>query len=240
MQQRSASHSSLHNSYRAHDRPFNYSNPRPPRQRRPLRSVNENATLLRCPGPLESMLKTTTETGDLGFFSIKAQVAPATYHQPPRPRPNLGDAGLLSRSRSRGYDDNYLQENYPRFRPYRDTTSEIISLYGSENPPHYAHSDSPGFEDGPRSYSVTTCSSKQIPSQKSSGTLESQSSGSGMQRPRSPFPYPTRLKRPGIRPASPALGENGSIDYTKMIELDRTSQVRLGSLIHEFLLVGEG
>ena len=46
-----------------------------------------------------------------------------------------------------------------------------------------------------------------------------------MQRPRSPFPYPTRLKRPGVRPASPALTENGSVDYSRMVEIDRVSHV---------------
>ncbi|KAF7546355.1 hypothetical protein G7046_g9324 [Stylonectria norvegica] len=194
--QRSASHGSLHSTYRSHGphgRSNNYTLPRPPSQRRPLRSVKENSNLLRSPGPLESMLKTTTETGDIGIFSIRPAPPSVTYHYPPRPRPHFGDASLLKRPHSRGTDDGYFHDDRKRLPSYRDTTSEIISL------------------------------SRKIPSHKSSCTLQSQSSVGGLQRPRSPFPYPTRLKRPGVRPASPAVTENGGVDYSKMVELDRVS-----------------
>lgn len=227
---RSGSNSSLHHAYKAHAR-HAPSGPgaQPLAQRRPLRSVNENSALLRSPGPLGSMLKTATETGDIGLFSIKGAVSPATYHQPPRHRPNLGDAGLLPPPRSKLHElheDRYSPEHHKRLRSYRDTTSEIISLYGSDNRQYWLRSPSPALDDGQRSFSLTTCSSRQMSSQKSSGTLQSHSSGGGgLQRPRSPFPYPTRLKRPGVRPASPALAENGGIDYTRMVELDRVSQV---------------
>lgn len=226
--QRSASNSSLHNAYKAQSRLVSSTaSARPSSQRRPLRSVHENSSILRCPGPLESMLKTTTETGDIGVFSIKAGASPATYHQPPRHRPYLGDASLLPPPRPRLYEDNHSPDEHRRLRSYRDTTSEIISLYGSDNQQYWMRSASPTLDDGHRSYSLTTCSSsRQIPSQKSSGTLQSHSSGSGLQRPRSPFPYPTRLKRPGVRPSSPALAENGGLDYSRMVELDRVSQVR--------------
>ncbi|KAK1250314.1 hypothetical protein MKX08_010317 [Trichoderma sp. CBMAI-0020] len=206
---------------------INYTNPRPPAQRHPLRRVNENPALLRSPGPLESMLKTTTETGDIGIFSIRPNSSSAPFDRPHRPRSHPRDVDLLLPARSSGYDDNYYyhSDDHKRLRPYRDTTSEIISLYGSESQHTVLSSVSPAsLEDDPRSYSMTTTSSKRIPSQKSTGTLQSQSSGSGFQRPRSPFPYPTRLKRPGVRPASPALRENGDIDYSRMVELERFSQ----------------
>ncbi|KAK3498602.1 hypothetical protein B0T13DRAFT_503044 [Neurospora crassa] len=51
-----------------------------------------------------------------------------------------------------------------------------------------------------------------------------QASGPALQRPRSPFPYPTRLKRPGVRPSSPAVTESGVVDYSRMVEIDRASQ----------------
>lgn len=232
--QRSASHSSLHSAYSRHGgRPGNYSLPisRPPSQRRPLRSLNETASILRSPGPLESMLKTTTETGDIGIFSISPHPSlppqPATYHQPSRPRPHLRDANLLPPPRSRmAYNDGYYHDDRRRLpSSYRDTTSEIISLYASDTQPSYTRSFSPSLEEGRRSYSMTTCSSRHMAPQKSSGTLQSHSSGSGLQRPRSPFPYPTRLKRPGVRPSSPAVTENGGIDYSRMVELDRVSHV---------------
>lgn len=224
--QRPASQNSHYSSHRSHVKPGNHAHSRPPsHQRRPLRSVNENSTLLRSPGPLESMLKTTTETGDIGIFSIKATPPSVTYHHPPRPRPSFGDAGLLARPHSRGLDDNFVHDDRKALPSYRDTTSEIISLYGSSTQPSNSRSFSPSLDDGRRSYSLTTCSSRQLPSQKSSCTLQSFSSSGGLQRPRSPYPYPTRLKRPGFRPASPAMTDNGGVDYSKMVELDRVSYV---------------
>lgn len=235
VRQRSASNSSLHSSYSRHGaRHGNFSLPlhRPPSHRRPLHSLNETASLLRSPGPLESMLKTTTETGDIGIFSIGPVPSPApppppaTYHQPPRPRPHIRDVSLLPPSRSRlAYEDCYFQDDRRRLPSYRNTTSEIISLYGSDTQPSYSRSLSPSLDDGRRSYSLTTCSSRNMLSQRSSGTLQSQASSAGLQRPRSPFPYPTRLKRPGVRPSSPAMMENGGIDYSRMVELDRVSYV---------------
>ncbi|KAL7950773.1 hypothetical protein V8C42DRAFT_359630 [Trichoderma barbatum] len=227
LRQRSASHSSLRSQYRYQTRMINYTNPRPPAQRHPLRSVNENVALLRSPGPLESMLKTTTETGDIGIFSIGQNSSSASFARPKRSRSHPREANPPLPARSSGYDENYYchPDGHKRLRSYRDTTSEIISLYGSESQKTLLSSVSPmSIDDDPRSYSMTTTSSKRIPSQKSTGTLQSQSSGSGFQRPRSPFPYPTRLKRPGVRPASPALRENGDIDYSRMVELDRFSQ----------------
>ncbi|KAH7023261.1 hypothetical protein EDB80DRAFT_35469 [Ilyonectria destructans] len=222
--QRPASQNSHYSSHRSHVKPGHHAHSRPPsHQRRPLRSVNENSTLLRSPGPLESMLKTTTETGDIGIFSIKATPPSVTYHHPPRPRPSFGDAGLLTRPHSRGLDDNFVHDDRKALPSYRDTASEIISLYGSSTQPSNSRSFSPSLDDGRRSYSLTTCSSRQLPSQKSSCTLQSFSSSGGLQRPRSPYPYPTRLKRPGFRPASPAMTDNGGVDYSKMVELDRVS-----------------
>ncbi|PHH91144.1 hypothetical protein CDD83_1521 [Cordyceps sp. RAO-2017] len=231
--QRSASHGSIHTVHRdiyhqAHTRHVTGSSTvRPSSQRRPLRSVNENSTLLRSPGPLQSMLKTTTETGDIGIFSIKAGTSSSAYRQPLRSRPHFGDSvGLSPLHSARLRDENRGHDEQRHLRSYRDTTSEIISLYGSDNQQYWLRSASPAQDDAHQSYSLTASSSGRIPSQQSSGTLQSQSSGGhgGLQRPRSPFPYPTRLKRPGVRPASPALAENGGIDYSRMVELDRVSQ----------------
>ncbi|KAL6868509.1 hypothetical protein J3F83DRAFT_698033 [Trichoderma novae-zelandiae] len=227
LRQRSASHSSLRSQYQYQSRMINYTNPRPSGHRHPLRSVNEHAALLRSPGPLESMLKTTTETGDIGIFSIRPNSS-TNFGRPTRARSHPREANLPFSTRPSGYDENHYchPDDHKRVRSYRDTTSEIISLYGSESQQTLLSSVSPtSLEDDPRSYSMTTTtSSKRIPSQKSTGTLQSQSSGGGYQRPRSPFPYPTRLKRPGVRPASPALRENGDVDYSRMVELDRFSQ----------------
>ena len=222
---RSASLGSLHHTFRAHDLTPNVYNSLPT-PRRPLRPINDNVHLLRSPGPLESMLKTTTETGDIGLFTIRPSIPPATYHPAPRSRPGICDAQLLHASRSKLLQNEPIRNDRQRLPShYRDTTSEILSLYGSDSQPSYSRSLSSSHDDGWRSYSLNTSNSRHISHQKSSATLPHQSSLASLQRPRSPFPYPTRLKRSGIRPASPALMENGCVDYTKMVELDRVSYV---------------
>ncbi|KAM5377006.1 hypothetical protein ACJZ2D_005208 [Fusarium nematophilum] len=221
--QRSASQTSLLSTYRAHEKQSTFSMPRPPsRQRLPYQSLNETSALLRSPGPLESMLKTTTETGDIGIFSIKPPVPSVTFHHPPRPRPDIRGHMRPPRSCFRSTEDGPVHDDRKSLPSYRDTTSEIISLYGSSTQ-SYSRSFSPSLDDGQRSYSLTTCSSRRIPSRKSSGTLQSLPSNGGLQRPRSPFPYPTRLKRPGVRPTSPAMTENGVVDYSRMVEIDRAT-----------------
>ena len=223
---RSASHASLYHAPKiAPSRRSTLSN------FKPTASRIDPASLLRSPGPLESMLKTTTETGDIGVFSIKPTVPPATFHHAPRSRPQFGDASLLQASRSKIQQDGYYNEVHKRDGSHRDTTSEILSLYGgSESQPSWSASISPRTNDGRRSQSTTTCSTRRIPSQKSLATVQSQCSAGFGQRSRSPYPYPTRLKRPGIRPSSPALTDNGNVDYTRMVELERTSQVRQSTL----------
>lgn len=227
---KTGSNGSLHSTYTSYGShlPPSATVPRgqiPPR-RRALRNVSQNSILPPSPGPLAGMLKTTTETGDIRIFSIPPSVTPASYHQFPRSRTDVLDGTTPPRYTPKKSDNFYCAEDHRPFRSYRDTTSEIISLYGYDNQAFYMTPGSPILDDNShRSYSITTSSSRQLPSQKSSGTLQSHSSGGGLQRPRSPFPYPTRLKRPGARPASPALAENGCIDYTRMVELDRVSQV---------------
>jgi hypothetical protein len=223
-EQRSPSQGSLHSTYQAPSRSTALSQQARPTKRGPLRSIDDNVTFLRSPGPLESMLKTTTETGDIGLFSIKPAVSPATYHQPARSRPSPGDPQILTATRLRLGNFDYVNDDRRRLpSSYRDTTSEIISLYRADTQPH-SISLFP-IEDGHRTYSLTMSSSRHIPSHKSTCTLHSQSSGAGLHRPRSPFPYRTRLKRPGVRPASPALTDSELIDYARVIELNRASQV---------------
>ena len=197
----------------------------------PLRNVSQNSTLLQSPGPLESMLKTTTETGDIRVFSIQSQAGSPRYHHLSRSRSETETSDVAfapARCYQMSEPRYYRDEQKRALRSYRDTTSEIISLYGYDQQPFHLRPGSPMVDDNsPRSYSITTCSSRHLPSQKSSGTLQSQSSGSGsgLHRSRSPFPYPTRLKRPGVTSASPALAQNGCVDYSKMIEFDQVSQV---------------
>ncbi|KAI0404236.1 hypothetical protein F4802DRAFT_607652 [Xylaria palmicola] len=217
---RSASHGTLRSSYSSHGGPGAGPSVYRPLHK-PLRSVNENSVLLHSPGALESMLKTTTETGDIGIFTIRP-IPPS----PLVPRDTLSDVGR-PRPRPRPSVDNLSRHNVAgRPSSHRDAMSEVFSLYGSDSLKSGTSTHSPNSTDdqGQRSYSMTTCGSRHLSHHRSTNTLQSQASGgSQLQRPRSPFPYPTRLKRPGVRPASPAITENGRVDYSRMVEINRVS-----------------
>lgn len=190
--------------------------------------MNENSVLLHSPGALESMLKTTTETGDIGIFTIRP-VPPS----PLAPRDKISEVGHPHPRPRRSVDNLYRQDQQMRPPSHRDATSEVFSVYGSDSLKSGTSTLSPNSTEDPgqRSYSMTTCGSRHLSHHRSTNTLQSQASGgSNLQRPRSPFPYPTRLKRPGVRPASPAVTENGQIDYSRMVEIDRVSYV--GTLIY--------
>ncbi|KAI1660038.1 hypothetical protein F4813DRAFT_401039 [Daldinia decipiens] len=212
----SSSHGTLYSSY-SHGRSTHGPSPVRPLHK-PLRSVNENSVLLPSPGALESMLKTTTETGDIGIFSIKPV--------PPLPQ-RRGTFSKISQQRPspRPSVEELQRRNNGKIPLCRDTASEIISMHDSESHKSTTSTLTPTCSEdiGLRSYSMTTCGSRHLSHHKSTTTLQSQASGGLLQRPRSPFPYPTRLKRPGVRPASPALTENGRVDYSRMVEIDRAS-----------------
>ncbi|PBP24693.1 hypothetical protein BUE80_DR004449 [Diplocarpon rosae] len=71
----------------------------------------------------------------------------------------------------------------------------------------------------------TSYSSYTLSNHRSYASLRSQADGSNpVQRPRSPFAYPARLKRPGFRPSSPALTDGGLIDYSRRAEIERIPQ----------------
>lgn len=212
---------------------------------RSLVGVYAETPLLASPGPLESMLKTTTETGDIGVFSIRARPsttscdsAPPLYHYPSRPRPRPRPRPLLQSSsssgpRSTGFRRPPGQQGRDDRRTlpsYKNATLKVSSAYGSDS-----HSSSgvsslyPPSEDldhGHHTWSMTTYGSRQLYNQRSSSTLQTLYR-SHVQRPRSPYPYPTRLKRPGVHPSSPAMTENGRIDYSRMVQIDRISCVSL-------------
>lgn len=194
-----------------------------------LRTVNDNDMLLSRPGPLESMLKMTTETGDIGFFSITSTPSNTNFHHRLTVRPGFSDNAFQRRPNSRGSSATAagFQDDRHRLPSYRDTASEIPSLYGtgSQRPAYGSWSPAYNWSDG-RSNSIMGCDSRHVHSSRSKGTLQGRPSRGALQRPRSPFPCPTHLKGPGVRPSSPAPTENGSVDYSRTVEIDRMSSVR--------------
>lgn len=81
---------------------------------------------------------------------------------------------------------------------------------------------------------MTTCGSKGYFTPRNIGHQQTSDLHLRGQRPRSPYPYPTRLARPGIRPSSPALTENGLVDYSRMVEIKRIPQVRVACLHNHY------
>ncbi|CZR50606.1 uncharacterized protein PAC_00480 [Phialocephala subalpina] len=177
------------------------------------------------PKGLESMLKTTTETGDIGMFSIKPSRVPQSPNTPRR----MGN----------GFNELRMPKTRQPFQPYgvpmvddrrrlpsyaRDNSSDVHSMYETSSQKS-ARSASRAFDDPDyRSYSMTQTSytSYTLSNHRSYASLRSQPDGNGIvQRPRSPFAYPTRLKRPGFRPSSPALTDGGAVDYSRRVEIDR-------------------
>lgn len=225
MPRRSQSHGSLRSNYSRHARPIH----------KPLSRVNEHSALLPTSGALGGMLKTTTETGDIGLYSINSVPNNTAFGPPYASRGPAGRRYLpqfpppphLQPPRS-STDGHGRHDNHQRMHPKssRDTTSEIISMYGSTSQSSVASTRATSSdEQGQRSHSMTTVGSRHLSHNKSNATLQSQASSGPLQRPRSPFPYPTRLKRPGARPVSPAVTEAGIVDYSRMVEIDRISLV---------------
>ncbi|KAF4628907.1 hypothetical protein G7Y89_g9246 [Cudoniella acicularis] len=184
-----------------------------------VRRPEENRPPATIPKAFESMLKTTTETGDIGMFSIKPSRVPPPVNSPRR---------LAT------YSDNNITKPQQVFQPYgvpsvddrrrlpsysRDPASELISMYQTPSQKSSRVFDDPDY----RSFSMTQTSSYTLSNHRSYTSLRSQPEGNGLlQRPRSPFAYPTRLKRPGFRPSSPALTDGGGVDYRRRAEIDRT------------------
>jgi hypothetical protein len=190
------------------------------------REPDENRSPATLPRAFEGMLKTTTETGNIGMFSIKPSRAWQSLSTPRR----IGGS----------YNDNGLQKSRQTFQPFgvpnvddrrrlpsyaRDATSEVISMYETAS----QKSASRVFDDPDyRSHSMTqtSYSAYTLSNHRSYTSLRSQQDSSGLpQRPRSPFAYPARLKRPGFRPSSPALTDGGLVDYSRRAEIDRTPYV---------------
>jgi hypothetical protein len=191
------------------------------------RRPEENRPIANLPKAFESMLKTTTETGDIGMFSIKPSRVPPPVNSPRRMGP-YNDNGFSRQHQQQSFqpfgvpavDDRRRLPSYAR-----DPTSELISMYESPS-----QKSSRVFDDNTdwRSFSMTHTTGYTLSNHRSYTSLRSQRDGGALlQRPRSPFAYPTRLRRPGFRPSSPALTDGGAVDYRRRAEIDRQPYVSI-------------
>ncbi|SMQ55465.1 unnamed protein product [Zymoseptoria tritici ST99CH_3D7] len=183
-----------------------------------------------------SMLKTTTDTGDIGALSFN------TSRLPSMPRATHAKRGHRTRSSINGPHHNpgvpsnhsYAPSQTSRVSLQWDASSthrrgsltSMQSMPPSLPPAHLSGKPSlgtmPPTPDNPRdsrSYSMTSAPSGQpLSRQRSASSLKSQGHEPlGHRMPpgpvppmpdnRGPFVYPTRLKRPGYRSPSPALSD---------------------------------
>ncbi|KUJ22265.1 uncharacterized protein LY89DRAFT_291737 [Mollisia scopiformis] len=181
----------------------------------------ENRSPSNVPKGLETMLKTTTETGDIGMFSIKPSRVPNPSNTPRRIGTGLSEIDMQKTRQAFQPYGVPIVDDRRRLPSYaRDNSSEALSMYETASQKSASRTfDDPDY----RSYSMTqTYSSYTLSNHRSYTSLRSQPDGNGViQRPRSPFAYPTRLKRPGFRPSSPALTDGGAVDYSRRVEIGR-------------------
>ncbi|KAL9030024.1 MAG: hypothetical protein Q9196_001812 [Gyalolechia fulgens] len=149
------------------------------------------------------MLKNTTELGDAGQFAAKSTKIPRykmsttaptqqqQHHQPRRPHPEHAEGNHISQRR-------YYRNPYdPRENSLRHHQS--IRTNGG----HSLISES----QDQRSDSVTQSSNNSRRISIHPSLLNIRPYGRVGPRPRSPYAYPSRLKRPGYRPTSPGYSE---------------------------------
>jgi hypothetical protein len=200
--------------------------PDDPRHKSSAGAQNENRAPMSLPTTLNGMLKTATETGDIGEFAIKPSRLPPT-----RKPTGIRSDNMLQRSQHTFQLQNGRQtvDDRRRLPSYaRDATSEIVSLY--ETASQKASSNPRVFETPDhRSYSMTQTSypypSNGLSNHRSYTSLRSQPELSLLPRPRSPFLYPARLKRLGLRPSSPIPTEGGRVDSSQTAEPERSPYV---------------
>lgn len=173
------------------------------------RILDKAGDFSRGPSTIQSMLKNTTETGDVGPFSMKPSRFPHTTQRmiPTQNVVGQQDAGRRSFSKQRHGDTQHdMSASYLG----NSTSSSLVSVHLTQSQRLYRPlSRGPTYDDE-RSYSMTRSShtnrSGPSPRLHSSHRFQGQGDMYGA-RPRSPYAYPTRLKRPGYRPSSPAYSD---------------------------------
>ena len=174
----------------------------------------ENRKFRPAPSAIDGMMKTTTETGDLGQLASRPTPrsvstlsnAPANYSRGgssgPQQRPRNSDRRQPIGPCSPEYQPMQYNPNVT----YRNGESGRSEYGGGV---HYEGLDQSTYEEHQawsmtqRSYISHSLTNRHPPS---NGMYERRIQPPGS-RPRSPFAYPTRLKRPGYRPSSPALAD---------------------------------
>lgn len=197
------------------------------------RNIGAHTGLSKTPSSIQNMLKNTTETGDVGQFSIKPARVPSIIYRTPKSPSTAQSVPTKKRHVAGRYDEQRNGSQLSR-HPSSANAPVVATTYRSHNQRSYrgARSGTTGDEEDEKSYSMTQSS---ITSQSFSHRpyltglqFHDQENFRGT-RPRSPFAYPTRLKRPGYRPSSPALSDYNSPGLGTYMGPSRAASFRTSS-----------
>ncbi|KAJ9665990.1 hypothetical protein H2201_003901 [Coniosporium apollinis] len=164
-----------------------------------------------------SMLKTSTELGDLGGLTFSSSRMPAGMPRPTQRRSGgqLSVSSAHSQSSRPGSSHQQWPPTSSSGQRQGSMTNTLNLSVGYHDLRGSSNMNLPGIPallpaarlpvDG-RSFSMTHTAHPPyaLPSQRSYSSLRHHEP---LQRPRSPYHYPTRLKRPCYRPSSPALSD---------------------------------
>lgn len=179
-----------------------------------LQIGDENAGVSPKPSSIQTMLRNTTETGDVGQFAVKPPRVNTSASQL-SPALSTKSRGTPHRRRHPGSYHNGYHGYGGYYRPRSPGQGSIASNGSSYHIPGYRQPRRmPSVEDY-QSYPMTQSSYDSHTLAHRHPHINGHHYGRADVRnirPRSPYAYPTRLKRPGYRPPSPGFSDfNSSI-----------------------------
>lgn len=189
----------------------------------PTPGNGSRAALLPTPSSVQSMLRSGTELGDVGELALNPRRNPSPSQRMPSTRSSSSVPPASRKYSHRNVaganlhpSEHDLFHSFARFNGPGSKTGSPNAAFIYRNRSQASSgiesrtpSRGPNSEDG-RSYALmhSSFTSRSVPRHPMhiNGYLRSQGDPRRM-RPPSPLAYPTRLKRPGYRPSSPALTE---------------------------------
>lgn len=192
-----------------------------PRHEPPARPPNAIQPSPSVPRGVESMLKTATETGDIGVFSIKGPRFPPL--NAPRRSGNYRENG------PRGPAEPIEPYHVPTIDDRRslpsytiDATHEGGSLSRSSGQQKSSRVSS---DPDDRSFALIQASCDEMSKTRSYSSLKSQLESNLLERPRPPHGYSSAVRHSDFTPSSPTSTSGGGPDHHPRADADRIRHV---------------
>ncbi|KAH0538318.1 hypothetical protein FGG08_005092 [Glutinoglossum americanum] len=198
-------------------------------------SVASQGSTSTTPSSSHDALEVTAEAKGVGSLSVKqsrlpypiVRISPRKYKSTLGPAQITDASNVLSTPGSDPYATVHVAVTAPREKNI-STASSIISMYGRDSPSNSRSVFRQTSEREYRSFSMTQSShtSYTLSNHRSYSSLRDPRVPGIPARPRSPFAYPTRLKRPGFRPSSPISIDARGSDSRNTAGIDQSSSFR--------------